>query len=261
MKLLLGCDPELFLLDAQGNFTASCGKIGGTKTHPMALPLGDGFAVQEDNVAMEFNVPPAADVQEFVSNIRRTMNFLAQGVKDMYGYSISPVSAVSFPEEELQAPAARVFGCDPDFNAWTGRKNPKPAAEDPNLRSCGGHVHIGFDKEAVDLKRVIKCCDLTLGVGSVMMDKGELRKQLYGKRGAYREKSFGGEYRVLSNFWVQDDRLIQWVWDGVHKAVELAGSPFAIDEYDEPIKDAIDNNNKEAAKYLINEHKLEVLSV
>lgn len=261
MKLKLGCDPELFMIDRNGKLRASCGLIGGTKRNPMPLPLGDGYAVQEDNVAIEFNIPPAEDVQAFVSSIRKTMNFLEEGINKMYGFKLSPLSAASFPEDQLVAPAALEFGCEPDFNAWTGKKNPKPKAEDKNLRSCGGHVHIGFDKNEVRLERAIKCCDLFMGVPAVLMDEGEKRKELYGKRGAYREKVFGGEYRVLSNFWIKEDRLIQWVWDNVHKAVDAAKSPFAIDEYDEAILDAIDNNNKEAAAYLVKQCNLEVLSV
>jgi len=55
--------------------------------------------------------------------------------------------------------------------------------------------------------------DLYLGVPSVLMDKGELRKQLYGKAGAYRMKPYGVEYRTLSNFWIFSDTTIGWVWD------------------------------------------------
>lgn len=259
MRLKLGCDPELFLMDAQGRFTASCGKIGGTKAHPQPLPIGEGFAIQEDNVAVEFNIPAASSVREFQLSVRKAMDFIEQGVKDMYGYSLSRAASASFPEEELLDPAARVFGCDPDFNAWTGKKNPKPKADDASLRSCGGHVHMGFDAGEVELRRLIKCCDMFMGVPSVLMDKDERRKLLYGKRGAYREKSFGGEYRVMSNFWTFEDRLTQWVGDNAIRAFEAAKSPFAVDEFDEAILDAIDNNNKEAAAFLAKQHNLEVL--
>jgi hypothetical protein len=264
VKIKLGCDPEMFLVDATGKLRASCGLIGGSKTHPAPLPLGDGYAVQEDNVAIEFNIPPASNAREFVDNIRKTVLFLDRSVKGLYGLELSKLSAASFDKDQLESPAAQEFGCDPDYNAWTGEQNPRPKAEDETLRSCGGHVHVGFDvvPDEAYMQRVVKCMDAFMGVPSVLMDKGELRKKLYGKRGAYRYKpQYGGEYRTLSNFWVFDDRLIDWVFRNTEKAVNAVESQFVVDDYKDSILDAIDNNNKEAAAYLVKELKLEVLSV
>jgi hypothetical protein len=266
-KIMLGCDPELFLMDATGKLRASCGLIGGTKAHPMPLPLGKGYAVQEDNVAIEFNIPPAANAKEFQESIKKTLEFLQNGVRSMYDFSITNLSAASFPKDELVAPAALEFGCDPDYNAWTGKRNPRPKAEDETLRSCGGHVHVGLDTVGIDDKQIIKAMDLFLGVPSVLMDKGELRKKLYGKAGAYRTwvkgDWHGVEYRTLSNFWVaaQDDRLTKWVWDNTEKAVNAVDLRLVVDDYKDSILDAIDNNNKEAAGFLINRFNLEVLHV
>lgn len=260
MKIKLGCDPELFLMDVHGKLRASCGLIGGTKQHPQELPLGKGFAVQEDNVAIEFNIPPASNAREFVDSIQKTLKFLSDGVKQAYDFQIVNLSAASFPQEELVSPMAQEFGCDPDFNAWTGERNPRPKADDPTLRSCGGHVHVGFDEE-LDKRQLIKCMDLYLGVPSVLMDQGEKRKQLYGKRGAYRDKPYGVEYRTLSNFWVFEPRLSQWVYENTEKAVNAVKSQFAVDEFKDGILDAIDNNNKEAAKALVNRLNLEVVHV
>jgi hypothetical protein len=257
----LGCDPELFLADHTGRLKASCGLIGGTKTHPQPLTeLGDGFAIQEDNVAVEFNIPPSTSKREFVSNVSRAMKFIGDGVNSGLNLTIVPLSAASFPEEELTSPAAKEFGCDPDFNAWTGEKNPRPKAVDQTLRSCGGHVHVGYDKR-VSPSYLIRCMDLFLGVPSVLMDKGELRKQLYGKAGAFRDKSYGVEYRTLSNFWVFNPKLEEWVWDSTEKAYAAADSQFPVGEYKERILDAINNNNKDAAARLVDELKMEVVIV
>jgi hypothetical protein len=261
MNLKMGCDPELFLMDVTGKLRASCGKVGGTKHAPMPLPLGEGFAVQEDNVAIEFNIPPASNAAEFVSSIKKTMDFLANGMKQSLNFSIVNMSAASFPKDELVHPAALEFGCDPDYNAWTMQRNPRPKATDETLRSCGGHVHLGYDISKLSPIQVIRAMDLYLGVPSVLMDKGELRKQLYGKAGAFRQKQYGVEYRTLSNFWVFNERLTQWVWENAEKAVNAVESQFAVDEYKDSILDAINNNNKEAASYLCDQLKLEVLHV
>jgi hypothetical protein len=263
MRIKLGCDPELFLADATGKLRASCGKIGGTKERPQALrELGDGYAVQEDNVAIEFNIPPAANAREFQESIQKTLAYLTNGVRNMYNFDIVQLSAASFPKDELDSPAAQVFGCDPDFNAWTGQRNPKPKAEDETLRSCGGHVHVGdYDKKVIDSRQLIKTMDLFLGVPSVLMDKGELRKQLYGKAGAFRDKKYGVEYRTLSNFWVFGDPLTNWIWNNTQRAVNAVESRFAVDEYKDSILNAIDHNDKEAAMHLVKQHNLEVLYV
>lgn len=261
-NIMLGCDPELFLIDITGKLRASCGKIGGSKQHPMPLEeLGNGYAVQEDNVAIEFNIPPAKSAKDFIDSVKKTMLYLEDGVKKMHGFTIVNMSAASFPEDELEHPAALEFGCDPDYNAWTLRRNPRPNADDHTLRSCGGHVHVGFERGALKDTQLIRAMDLFLGVPSVLMDKGELRKQLYGKAGAFRAKPYGVEYRTLSNFWVFDDRLTKWVWDNTERAVNAVESQFAIDNYKDSILDAINNNNKDAARFLINECQLECLNV
>lgn len=262
MKFTIGCDPEAFLADVHGNLRAACGLIGGSKHSPLPLTtLGDGFAVQEDNVAIEFNIPPASSAREFVDSIQRTLKVLGDGVNDSLGLHINRMSAAVFDDGELVHPLSREFGCEPDFNAWTGRKNPHPKASNPNLRSCGGHVHVGFDTNTINRQRVIRMMDVCLGVPSVLMDEDEMRRELYGKMGAHRIKPFGVEYRTLSNFWIFHPRHIEWVYANTKRAVELADSPFAVDEYKDRILDAIDNNNKEVASHLCNELQLEVVHV
>lgn len=249
----LGADPELFLVDAAGAFVSAIGKIGGSKMEPRPLPLGEGFAVQEDNVALEYNIPPASHQEEFVKNIQSATKFLADHIAEM-GLQFSHESATYFPEDQLKDPAAQVFGCDPDYNAWTGEVNPKPQADNPTLRSCGGHVHVGHNT-ARPLEAV-KRMDLMLAVPSVLMDNGQLRKKLYGKAGAFRPKPYGFEYRVLSNFWTLSAERLRWVWNNTRLALE---SEFIdVDAEKDAILEAVNNNNTEAAQYLINKFNIPV---
>jgi hypothetical protein len=260
MKITCGADPEMFLQTLTGELRSSIGLIGGSKYAPMPLPIGDGYAVQEDNVAVEFNIPPAANAMEFINSINKTLGFLTGVVDEHYGLGISRLSAASFPEAELQSPAALEFGCEPDFNAWTGKKNPKPAAADKNLRSCGGHIHIGYDKSLAPADRVIRMMDLHVGVPSVLMDNGDLRKQLYGKAGAYREKSYGAEYRTLSNFWIFEEKLIGWAWNNTERAVEAAVAQLTLSQDDEArIVSCINNNDKALAQNLVQQFSLGVV--
>jgi hypothetical protein len=262
MKIVLGCDPEAFLADTNGVLRSSIGKVGGSKYHPMPLPIGDGYAVQEDNVAIEFNIPPASSAAEFVSSITKTLTFLGDDMQERYGYKIVNVSAASFLPEELDNPAALEFGCEPDYNAWTSSKNPRPKAEDSSLRSCGGHIHIGFDREALRTEDVMKCMDTYVGIPSLFMDEGDLRRNLYGGPGAYRDKPYGGEYRTLSNFWIFKESLIKWAWDNTIRAVTSVGSQIdSINADGALIQKAIKTNDKDIARHLVDKYKLEVLHV
>lgn len=258
--MYLGCDPEIFLTDSAGALVSAVGKIGGTKQAPRPLPIGEGFAVQEDNVAIEFNIPPADNQDLFVRNIQECRNYLAGMIAEQ-GLKFINSSAEYFPEQELMTRAAQEFGCDPDFNAWTGKRNPRPKATNATLRSAGGHVHVGnyFDHP----KKVLhftKYLDLYLAVPSVLMDSGELRKQLYGKAGAFRHKPYGMEYRVLSNYWIFDNKLISWVWSQVHKAMEAwQADAVNMEQEGSIIISAINNNNKDQADALISKYHLNLV--
>jgi len=259
----IGCDPEIFLLDAHDALVAACGRIGGTKEFPRPLvELGDGFAIQEDNVAIEFNIPPAEQRAEWVASVHRAMNGISAEVAQQ-GLHFSKDSAALFPKSELAHPAALEFGCDPDFNAWDdGEMNPKPKADDETLRSCGGHIHIGLGRtpNKKDALNIIKLMDLHASVPAVLMDRGWLRKKLYGKPGAFRPKFYGLEYRSLSNFWVFSEELTGWAYDVTAKALDDFQNGKYVSEQDGHILlEAINNNNVAAAKDLIEKHQLLVL--
>lgn len=252
-KLLIGADPEVFLMDAAGGLISAIDKIGGSKWEPQPLPIGDGFAVQEDNVALEYNIPASDSPQALAININKVMEHLAERVKHL-GLQFSHESAAYFPEDQLVDPRAQEFGCDPDFNAWTGRVNPRPRADNATLRSCGGHVHVGAKVD--DVQALIRRMDLFLGVPAQLMDAGTLRKQLYGKAGAFRPKSYGGEYRVLSNFWIWKPALCEWVYNNTQLALDAGHLP--VEEDKKTILEAINKGNSEAANFLVTKYNIPV---
>jgi len=257
----IGADPECFVGNKEG-VVSVIGKIGGTKSHPQPLPIGPGFAIQEDNVALEYNVPPSSSKTGFVDNITTAMEFIGSVLNDRYQLNFVKDSAISFPDAELSHPAAHVFGCDPDFNAWTRRMNRKPRASDPNLRSCGGHIHIGIkgtEYEGLPPEEIIKACDLFLGIPSVIMDNGVLRKQLYGKAGAYRVKDYGVEYRTLSNYWIFDKKYMEWVYENTGRSLDAVKNKMSFDEDAKLIQSTINNNVIPMAEILIAKYGLQVV--
>lgn len=240
----IGCDPELFLKQNNKHVVA-IGLVGGTKDMPR--PLDDkGHAVLEDNVAVEFNIPPAHNHEEFCKSIQHVMQKLKEELPD---YSFSEESAVLFDKEDLWHPQALEFGCEPDFNAWTKDMNPRPEATNETLRSAGGHVHVGTNLDKI---QVIRAMDLFLGVPSIKLDTGVLRRQLYGKAGAFRPKEYGVEYRTLSNFWIFKQELIEWVYNQTKKALDFVQQGNEIsDEQGQVIQDCINNSNEKAYETLV----------
>jgi hypothetical protein len=218
MNLLIGADPEFFLKDKEtGKFVSAHGMIEGTKKNPQKV---EGGAVQVDGMALEFNIDPAKSFNEFDTNLTIVLRQLRQMIDDKYEFAFVPVA--EFGEEYInnQPEEARILGCDPDFNAYTGKPNPTPNAK-VNFRTASGHLHFGWT-ENEDIKNpehieacemLVKQLDTHIGLASIIVDRDTRRRELYGKAGAYRPKPYGVEYRTPSNFWVGDKELRQMVWD------------------------------------------------
>ncbi len=249
----IGADPELFFQDTQGKLISVVGQLGGSKMNPM--DIGEGCAIQEDNVAAEFCIPPASNAKAFVQSINYALSDLRQRASDL---KLMPSTAASglFSLDQLKTRQAMTFGCDPDFNAYTGEYNPRPRAQDASLRSCGGHVHVGTSN---DILNVVKAMDLMLAVPSVLIDSDNRRRELYGKAGAFRPKDYGVEYRTLSNFWIWKNELIEWVYHQTQQVVSKCDSIVdAIKEDTNDIITAINTGNKHLAQGLILKHNLEM---
>lgn len=219
IKFLCGADPEIMIRSKKyGTYKSAVGLVPGSKWAPYKLDE-EGHAILTDNVALEFNIAPANSRDAFRASIHKVLDHFRSILPE---YELDTASAVSFPPEELDTPQAQEFGCEPDFNAWKGGAvNPKPNAADENLRSCGGHIHIGSEIAQQEPLAIIQAMDLFLGVPSVALDNGELRKQLYGKAGCFRKKDYGVEYRTLSNFWIFNDKLIDWAYEQTQRALEF----------------------------------------
>jgi hypothetical protein len=137
------------------------------------------------------------------------------------GLELDISASKEFPVIDLMHPQAQELGCEPDYNAWTGRVNPRPRAPE-TLRSSGGHIHIGYDNPTEELSRkIVKAHDLFCGVGSVLYDPDTRRREIYGKAGAHRIKGYGVEYRTLSNFWISSEELMDWVYKQSLKAIDF----------------------------------------
>ena len=198
-------DPLLLhVADEKGAIIPAVGYIKGTKYEPFTPPDAPaGFGLQEDNVMLEFNIPPCSHERDFANHIEMGMGYLWKHIPKGYGISDKP--AHKFTSTQLDSPQAKAIGCAIDFDAYEGGRprNNHPVLS--NLRTCGGHIHIGGDFNCPEFV-VALFCDAVLGIilGLNALDtKGAAdRKRWYGQAGIYRPTTYGIEYRTPSNLWI-----------------------------------------------------------
>lgn len=260
MQLTLGADPEVFVRK-NGVLCSAYGLIPGTKEKPHPVTKG---AVQVDGMALEFNIDPASTQAEFTGNVIEVMSRLRQMTE---GYILSQDSVAEFGTEFIanQPPAATEIGCDPDFNAWTGVPNDQPD-QALSFRTAAGHVHVGWTKdvEVEDghhigiCREMVRQFDFFLGLPSLIFDPEVKRREMYGRAGAFRPKSYGMEYRVLSNKWVSSPILMNWVWSASTKAVEEFNKGNLLELKYGDIQDIINNTDLASAREIIKDEGLEI---
>jgi hypothetical protein len=249
----IGADIEVFLRDKNTMEVVSAeGLIKGTKEEPFQWSDNPFFATSLDNIMAEFCIPPSKNSQEFLSGINTSLSYI-QSLADTKNFDIFSYPAVKVNEKYLMSEQAQIFGCEPDFDAWKmGQMNPKPNAVG-NLRSCGGHIHVGYDNPDMLVGiNLIKAMDIFLGLPSVIQEPDNERKNLYGKAGAFRFKPYGVEYRTISNYYVSSPRLVEWAFNNTMDAIDFVnkGSVISFDEQ-EAITAAINQADKALAKTMI----------
>lgn len=147
--------------------------------------------------------------------------------------------------------------CDPDWNAYTEDVNPRVDGYPSNIRCAGNHVHFGIPniKDFDNIVKLIKYCDLAIGLPSVFVDTDTERRKLYGKAGCFRKQPWCAEYRTLSSKMLQSDNLNK-IWDGIEKVVDFFNEDIPLPESD-LIQRCINTSNQVLAKHLIDLYKEE----
>lgn len=227
-EVTIGADPEFFV-KRNGHLISGHLFECGTKRQPKPTLFG---SVQVDGMALEGNVRPSKTRGEFVSNVRGIVADLEQEINGHPWISkpeliIEP--AVEFGKHifEQTPEEHRKLGCDADYNAWNLKMNPRPD-NTTRLRTAAGHIHIGWTKDEnprnihffKQCAAVVKQLDYYLGLPSLIWDRDDRRRKLYGKAGAFRAKPYGVEYRVLSNAWISTDKHIGWIFDRAKEAMK-----------------------------------------
>jgi hypothetical protein len=244
----IGSDPELFLF-RNGQPISSIGLVPGSKKRPHKVSAYE--AIQVDNVAVEFNTKPTLDPDEFMESVGVCYEALSKHLNKIDNtIQIVMIPSAEFPESELKTRAARRFGCEPDFNAWSGGIN-EPPESTVTFRSCGGHIHLGFSNpEDLDHKRMIRLMDAHVGLFTSLICGDKERMKLYGKAGCFRFTKYGVEYRTPSNTWLTEDRFVYEVFKRTKEAVEAYNRG---EDADFIVMEAINSADKEFIEEIINE--------
>lgn len=258
-----GADIEAIAVDKNGLTVSIEGKIKGTKKKPRIVPGGN---VQEDNVLPEWAIDVCKNKAEFVDRVT-SVRIELDKILNKFGLETELKSVSFFNRSELNTPQAKEFACSPDFNCWTGQENKfvKPTGYYAAMRTAGGHTHFGFP-EANNWSTAKRECaqwfDIFLGLQAHALGKGcDDRSRMYGQAGAFREKKYGIEYRVLNNWWATE-RGASWVYDQMMRAYEYFQMGTVEDIFGKEIKEdvqrAIKINIPGTARYIMESHGLEV---
>lgn len=256
----IGADPELFIINKRtGKVVSSIGLIPGEKGNPwVGEDMPKGFGLEIDNILAEFNIPPVKNWEGFVNNIQYMKDYIAKFVSNKNpDLGIKCIASQKVDSDQLQSEEAQLFGCDPDFNAYTQMENPKPKGNTTNLRSAGFHIHVGYNDHNIDTSiEMIKYMDCYLGIPSVVLDPDTKRRSLYGKAGSFRLQEWGLEYRCLSSGMMKDEVTLKKVWDGIMRSI-IAYNEGYNRPPEEQIQQCINKSDVALAKQLIVEYNLE----
>ncbi len=131
---------------------------------------------------------------------------------------------------DIADPEARIFGCMPDFNAYTRSVNtPEMDASSHMYRYAGGHIHLGVsleyaakgspEKKMVEDQEkhleIIKALDLLVSLVTLPLDNADgssHRRSKYGKAGCFRPTPYGVEYRTPSCWWLKSPATLSLVY-------------------------------------------------
>lgn len=213
MKFTFGTDPE-FILKKNGKLVSSIPVLNANKDTKKKVGKCQFFS---DNVLAECCLPAASSKDEAVANIRDCLTKYAALVAPNI---IVPQASATFPPAQLNDPEALKINCNLENCAYAMQtlEADEDTFKKTNLRSAGGHVHLGakFLKKGLSNYMTIRLMDLFLGLPSIYIDHDPTsakRRELYGKAGRFRDTDYGVEYRSIGNFWLASPKLVELVYD------------------------------------------------
>lgn len=257
-----GSDPEFFLADNK-NIVSAIGIVPGTKNNKHKF--NDNYYYY-DNVLAECTIKPAKNRKEAILNIEHALNDYAKIVSPN---KLRCIPSSAMDAKQLEHPHAIKMGCKREYCIYSMEmiEPDEEVFQKSNLRTAGGHIHIGADflinGEAEDIKRncvfLVRMLDLFIGIPSVVLEQSteaKQRKEFYGQSGRCRFPQHGVEYRSPSNFWLERPALVSLIYDLCDFCVKFVEeqkflSMWELNDYEDDICTAYDCNEM---RYAIDKH-------
>jgi Phage phiEco32-like COOH.NH2 ligase-type 2 len=266
-----GCDPEVFV-KKRGTAVSAYGLIPGTKKQPHPV---SGGAIHVDGMVLEINTDTVAlgsfstsyyaenraVFEDFELKFSEVLAELRSALAKKYTMVVTPTQEFSEKVLREQPEEALALGCEADYNAYTLEANPRPDG-DVNFRTGAGHIHVGWGKD-IDVynpdhfkicAEFIKVMDSTVGLYMTILDPCPKRRELYGKAGTFRPKSYGVEYRTPSNVWIKNKKsrkdIINLTTYSIHFLKNLPELNPELLRLQEEIQSAINRGDAELARQL-----------
>lgn len=246
-KYLIGSDPEIFIVNEDNTLSSAIGIFKGTKENP--IDIGKGCAVQEDNILVEFNIPPTDNLENFIESINYSKDYIETVLKPL-NKKLLYSSSELITDDLLIENKSKVFGCSPSYNVLkeetTSVEIESLSEEIKKIRSSGFHIHIGYDNPTNEHNdRLVLCFELFVTLFLLKHDNDKHNRRLiYGLIGDCRDKDYGVECRSLGGYFLKDDETLTLVWEQIQKALKFAdNSKLTNDELKNYILYCLDDNN------------------
>lgn len=227
----IGGDPEFFIGDEKGR-VRSADDFFPSKDDPIKVAArGDRFSrLFFDGIQAEMAVAHQSCREYFAGNIEKVWKEVYNRIPSDHRIILSPSEKIRRSVISKADPEARIFGCEPDFNAYTLTTNtPEMDASEHPHRYAGGHIHLGLasqylTKDKPEYKvaktedghiRIIRFLDLLLTIPTMRLDNdngSKLRRSKYGKAGCFRPTPYGIEYRTPSCWWLKSPMFVSLVY-------------------------------------------------
>jgi hypothetical protein len=224
VKFLLGSDPEAFIVnDASGMVVSAKRFTSGAKHEPE--DFGRGYALLNDNILIEGNVPPASTREEFCAY----MNILHMMMSEKAltrGAHLHNSDCEEISEMLLQTDEAQEFGCSSFRDAWNENIEIETPQLNGSYRPAGCHIHLGFNELTPwsdSLKMaIVRAFDIFVTLPCIEISGMNYRtSNLYGILGACRPRSYGIEARSLGGTFF-NPKYFGWIYDKVEEAINFA---------------------------------------
>jgi hypothetical protein len=238
-----GSDPELFVVSKE------------QEVIPSTAVITSSDVVKPDGFQIELN-PLTSTCRQSASSYIYSALFDARAMALKMGYDLSFKVGHIISDEVWSKVDLKMkrFGCNPTLNVH--EKNFKRVTGlREKFRAGGGHIHLGFTFNRADAPKIVTMMDILAGNTFVLIDRDpdNIRRRInYGRAGEYRLKSYGIEYRVLSNFWMKKYVLWSMATGLLREAIAIGQKQELVDKLLakidlKDVRNAINNNDKELA--------------